>query len=83
MLIGMAASKYVAGFTYTNAELLALYREGYARISVSGQETEIAGTRYRAADLPAIQNTIDWLQSKVDAESGPLFGTLLARMVSP
>ncbi len=60
-----------------------MYREGYARISVSGQETEIAGTRFIAADLTKIQATIDWLQGKVDAESGPLFGTLLARMVSP
>lgn len=79
----MAATKYVAGFTYTNAELLALYRECAARISVSGQEYELNGRRYTAADAQEVRQTIDWLQTKVDAESGPLFGTLLARMVSP
>ena len=52
----MPATKYVAGFEYTDAELLALWRECLARISVSGQEYQMdlpgGGTqRYTAADI--------------------------------
>jgi hypothetical protein len=82
----MAASKYVAGFEYTDAELLALWRECLARISVSGQEYQMdlpgGGTqRYTAADLPEVRKTINELESKINAAAGAPMGRLYARMV--
>lgn len=79
----MSQTKYVAGFDYTDAELLALFRECLARISVSGQRYEIAERVYEAADVPEVLKIIDNLQAKINSASGPIFGTLLARMVRP
>lgn len=76
----MATSKYVAGFTYTDAELLALYRECLARIS-QNQKYEIDDRVFEAADLPEVRKMVDWLEQKVNAASYPVIGTLLARMV--
>ena len=63
----MTATKYVADFDYTNAELLALYRQCLARISVSGQEYEIGTRRFTAADLAEVRATINELEQKVSA----------------
>lgn len=60
-------SKLAAEFTYTDAELLDLYREAYAKLSVLGQETQMLGKRVTRADLPAIQQQIQWLEQRVDA----------------
>lgn len=82
---GMAATKYVAGFTYTDAELLALWRECLARISVSGQSYKMqlpgGGTQeYTSADLADVQALVNEYQAKVNAASSPIFATLYARM---
>lgn len=64
-------SKYVAQFEYTDAELLALFREALARVSVSGQSYQIAGRIFTAANLPEIRKQVEWLESRVNATSGP------------
>lgn len=67
----MPATKYEADFTYTDAELLALYRAALARISVSGQEYTIGNRTFIAADLAEIRQMISWLEPRVNASSGP------------
>ena len=59
-------AKYAATDTYTDQELLDLYREAYARISVSGQSYEIAGRVFKMADLRFIQQQIEWLERRID-----------------
>lgn len=63
-------AKYEAEYTYTDSELLALYREAMARISVSGQSYEIGDRVFTAADLPAVRQQIEWLESRVNSASG-------------
>lgn len=67
--------KYEAANTYTDDEILALFRECLARISVSGQSYmmqlgAIGGTRmYTSADLEAVSKQIDWLERRISAAS--------------
>jgi hypothetical protein len=51
----------------SNAELLALYREGLAKLATA-QEVEILGKRIRRADLKDLRETVDWLERKVSRE---------------
>lgn len=75
----MPATKYAASFEYTNAELLALYRECLARISVSGQSYQMnvgGGTReFVGADVKEVMEIVDRLQALVDAEEAATAGT--------
>lgn len=64
-------AKYEAEYTYTDAELLALYREAIARVSVSGQSYEIMDRVFTAADLGALWKTVTELESRISAASGP------------
>jgi len=64
-------AKYEAEYSYTDAELLALYREALARISVSGQSYEIMDRVYTAADLPALMNMVARLEARISDASGP------------
>lgn len=61
--------KYVAANSYSDAELLALYREAAARLSVSGQTYQIAGRMYTAADLDKIWEMIERLEARIAAAS--------------
>lgn len=64
-------TKVTTANTYTDAELLALLREGVALIAATGQSYQIAGRMYTAAQLPSMRDTIDWLESRIAAaESG-------------
>ena len=62
-------AKLVAEYTYTDAELLALYREALAKLSLR-QETTILGERLVFADLAKVQAQIEWLENRVNAASG-------------
>ena len=70
---------------YTDAELLALYREAVAIVSVSGQTytTNINGheTTWTSADLDKLWETIDRLESRINSTVAP--ATNLARLVRP
>jgi hypothetical protein len=65
--------KYAAANDYTDAELLALYRECLARISVSGQSYQMTlggGTRnFTAADLKQVREMVTWLEDKISRVS--------------
>lgn len=66
-------AKLVAGFEYTDAELLALFRECLAKISVRGQSYMIAGKTYTSLDVADVLQTISALESRVAASSsGPI-----------
>lgn len=60
-------TKVTTANTYTDAELLALLREGVALIAATGQSYQIAGRTYNAANLPAMRDTIDWLESRISS----------------
>lgn len=65
-------AKLVAENEYTDAELLALWREAYAKLSIGGQEVTIRGRTFRAADLPHIRDQITWLESRIGSEESGL-----------
>lgn len=63
-------AKYEASYTYTDAELLALYREALARLS-QHQSYTIMGREFVLADLQYVQDMIQWLESRIAHASGP------------
>ena len=65
-------TKVTTANTYTDAELLALFREGVALIAATGQSYQISGRTYTAANLPSICDTIDWLEGRISAEANGL-----------
>ena len=73
-------TKVTTANTYTDAELLALLREGVALIAATGQSYQIHGRIYTAAQLPSMRDTIDWLEARITSESTGLV-TNYARMV--
>jgi len=54
--------------TFTNAELLTLYRSALAAVA-TGQSYSIGGRTLSRADLGQIRDTIDWLQSQIGDEA--------------
>ena len=73
-------TKVTTANTYTDAELLSLFREGVALIAATGQSYQIAGRMYNAASLPAMRETIDWLEGRITSDSTGLV-TNYARLV--
>lgn len=76
------ATKYVANDTYTDAELLALWRECYARISVSGQSYQMAipggGTQtYTSADVRYVRDQIDALTAATNLATSGVWGEII------
>lgn len=65
-------AKLAAAFEYSDAELLALYREAYATIAVKGQEYQFGQRRLTRADLAEVQQQIDWLENRIAAASSGL-----------
>lgn len=58
--------------TYTDTELLALWREAFARISV-GHSYRIGSRTMTKADVEEVRKMISWLEQRVEAEaSGPI-----------
>lgn len=72
--------KFVADHSYSDQELLALWRECYARISVTGQSYQMnmgGGTRtYTDVNMQYVQGQIDWLERRIAAASGANGGQL-------
>jgi hypothetical protein len=65
-------AKITTANNYTDAELLALLREGVAQIAATGQSYQIAGRTYNAASLPAMWDTIERLEARMASESSGL-----------
>lgn len=63
---GMA--KLTAQYSYTDAELLALYREAVAALSQNKAYT-LRGKSLTRADLDECRRMIEWLEKRVDAAS--------------
>lgn len=68
-------AKPTASYTFTDQELLDLYRQAYAEIAVTGQDYMIGSRRFTAADLSKIAEQISWLESRIEAASGGLHMT--------
>lgn len=66
-------AKHVAGFSYTDAELLALFREALAHIAAGGQSYKLGSVEYVRADLPVILKTITSLEQRISTatQTGP------------
>lgn len=73
-------TKVTTANSYSDAELLALFREGVALIAATGQSYQISGRMYTAANLPAMRDTIDWLEGRISSESNGIV-TNYARLV--
>lgn len=77
------ATKYVAPFTYSDQELLDLYRAAVAEIAATGQRYQCAdGRQWDAANLPYLTAEIRRLECKIAAldSSGPC--EVVTRMVT-
>lgn len=75
------ATKYVASFDYSDAELLALFREGVAKIAAGGQSYQIAGRMWTAGQLPAMWEMIDTLERRINSAATGGLATNIARLV--
>lgn len=64
-------AKLTAANTYTDSELLALFREALAYAS-QNKSYSIRGTTYTRQDLPAIRAEISRLERSVNAAAGKL-----------
>lgn len=65
-------AKLEAGYSYTDEELLAIFREAYAKCAVEGQTYEFMGQKFTRADLQTLANEIDRLEKKVSAAANGL-----------
>ena len=68
-------AKLVAENEYTDSELLALWREAHAKLSVGGQSYRIGSREFTAADLKYIREQIEWLEQRVNNEDDGLILT--------
>lgn len=57
--------KIQPSYQYTNQNLLDLYRECLATISVRGKEYEINGVTFTSLDIDKVQKLIDDLETKI------------------
>lgn len=64
-------AKFATTNSYTDAELLALFREAYAQIAATGQSYKIGTREYVAADLADIREEIAWLDSRINSDTAP------------
>jgi hypothetical protein len=67
---GMPSTKPVAAFSYTDAELPALWRECLAVVSIKGQTYQLQGRTFTHFDLREIREMVQYLEERVDAASG-------------
>lgn len=74
-------TKYVANFAYTDQELLDLWRECHASITVKGQEYFIGDRKFTAVDSAEVLRNITFYEQRVNAASGSSPSQILARMV--
>ena len=64
-----SSTKFKAAASYSDAELLALYREAEARIVATGQSYSLEGRTLTRANLPDIQERIRELEAKINKAS--------------
>jgi hypothetical protein len=74
----MPTVKPTADFTYTDQELLNLWREAHAVCSVRGQSYTVLGQTVTSFDLEAIRKQIEFYEARVSAANG--LSVNLARM---
>jgi len=72
-------AKFAADHTYTDQELLDLWRQCHAAISVMGQSYEIGDRVYTAANSQEVIRNIQFYESRVNAASGSNPSQILAR----
>lgn len=68
--------------SYTDAELLIVYRAALVTIGVGNQSVSVQGRTYTRADLKAVQDMITWLEGRVtaaDPVDGPNDGIALIK----
>lgn len=75
-------AKLTASATYTDAELLDLYRDAFANIS-QGKSYTIGTRQLTRQDLPEVRETIEWLESRIDASTSASNRNALARFNRP
>lgn len=68
--------KYEAAATYTPAEMVALWTECSARISVSGQSYRIGNREFTAADLQYVNQQIVFWEARAEAADSGMVQTL-------
>jgi hypothetical protein len=66
----MPTTKPAASFDYTDAELLALWRECLATISVKGGRYRIGQREWQSHDLREVREMVEYYERRVAAESG-------------
>jgi hypothetical protein len=71
-------AKIVATDTWTNQELLDLYREALVELSVA-QSTTLRGKTVTRASIPDILKMISWLEKRVAVDTGSGNQIVLAR----
>ena len=64
------AAKITTANTYTDAELLALWREADAQITISGQSYSNAVGTFTAVDADKIKRAIVYYQDRIDSAQG-------------
>jgi hypothetical protein len=74
-------TKVTTANSYSDAELLALFREGVALIAATGQSYQISGRTYNAASLPSMWDTIERLEARISAASSGPMATNYVRLV--
>lgn len=72
-------AKFAADHTYTDQELLDLWRQCYATVSVMGQTYVMGDREWTAADNAEIIRNIQFLESRINAASGANPSQILAR----
>jgi len=73
-------SSYSARATYTDQQLLDLWRECAARIAQNGQEYVIDGRTYRNVDADEVRNNIAYFEGRVSAANQTAPYQILAKM---
>lgn len=74
-------TKFAADFDYTDAELLAAFRQCLIAISITGQSYQIGTRIFTNANLAEVRTTINWLESRVATSNGTGPAEVVARMV--
>jgi hypothetical protein len=72
--------KYVASATYTDEEMLDIYREAMVAVAVKGQVYLFDGREFTNADLDEIRKSIAWFESRISNVSSGLVVNLTRRV---
>ena len=67
------AIDHTAVQTHTDAQLLALYRDCFAKIAI-GQAYSINGRSFTRADMKTVMDAISWLEDRVETDAAGVEG---------